>query len=90
LIYNQASFADAVGKWYESIVSEMASREILFGRGSGAFDGDAGITRAEFAAMLVRALGLPANGTSKFSDVASTGWFGGAVGTASEYGLVLG
>jgi hypothetical protein len=90
LIYNQASFADAAGKWYENIVSEMASREILFGRGTGVFDGGASITRAEFAAVLVRALGLPANGTSKFTDVASTDWYAGAVGTAASYGLVLG
>jgi|GEM_PF-1703156 len=90
LIYNQASFADAAGKWYENTVSEMASREILFGRGTGVFDGGASITRAEFAAVLVRALGLPASGTGKFTDVASTDWYAGAVGTASSYGLVLG
>lgn len=84
LIYNNVAFADAAGKWYENIVSEMASREILFDRGTGVFDGDASITRAEFAAVLVRALGLPANGTSKFTDVASTDWYADAVGTASS------
>lgn len=90
LISNEQHFADAAGKWYEGAVNEMAGREIVGGRDSDTFDGDASITRAEFPAILVRALGLPANGTSAFRDVSSTDWFCGAVGAAYSYGLVNG
>jgi len=90
LIENKVTFTDAAGKWYEAAVNEMGSRKIISGRESGVFDGGASITRAEFAAILVRALGLPANGTSTFSDVSASGWYSGAVATAAQYGLVTG
>ena len=90
LIENSVTFSDADGTWYEAAVNEMGSRKIISGRESGVFDGDASITRAEFAAILVRALGLPANGTSTFADVSSSDWYSGAVATAAQYGLVAG
>lgn len=90
LISNEQSFADASGKWYETAVNEMAGRKILNGKSEAAFDGDGAITRAEFAAIAVRALGLPADGKADFSDVKAGDWFYGAVGTAAEYGLITG
>lgn len=48
------------------------------------------MTRAEFAAIIIRSLGLPENGKSSFTDVKSADWFYGAVGAASEYGIILG
>jgi len=90
LIQNKVTFADAEGKWYEATVNEMGSRKIIEGRSASAFDGAAGITRAEFAAILVRALGLPADGTSTFSDVPAHAWYTGAVATAVQYGLTEG
>ena len=90
LIYNVASFADASGKWYEATVSEMASRKIINGRSANVFDGDGNVTRAEFAAILVRSLGLPAEGTGSFSDVAVGDWFAGSVGAAVSYKLING
>lgn len=90
-ISNEQSFTDAAGKWFEDIVNEMAGRKIINGRGEGVFDGEASITRAEFAAIVVRALGLPEDGdASAFSDVASGAWYYGAVGKAYEYGLING
>ncbi|MDP4092781.1 MAG: S-layer homology domain-containing protein [Bacillota bacterium] len=90
LIFNQMSFFDAKGKWYQSVVNEMGSREIIYGVGNNCFAGDKAITRAEFAAILVRALGLPANGTATFSDVPSNSWYSGVVATAAQYGIVNG
>lgn len=91
LIHNEQSFTDDDGKWYEAVATEMASRQIINGRSSDVFDGDANITRAEFAAILVRALGLPADGNAgKFSDISQTAWCFGAIGTAYEYGIVNG
>ena len=90
LIQNDVKFADAQGKWYEAAVNEMGSRKIVTGRSSSVFDGGASITRAEFTVILVRALGLPADGTSSFSDVPATAWYTGAIATASQYGLIQG
>ena len=90
LIENEVTFADAAGKWYEATVNEMGSRKIIAGRSASAFDGEASITRAEFAAILIRALGLPADGTSGFSDVPATAWYTGTAATSAQYGLVAG
>lgn len=90
LIRNEATFADAQGKWYESVVSEMASRKIINGKSQTSFDGDASITRAEFAAIVIRALGLSADGKCSFTDVKASDWYYGAIGTAAKYSLVNG
>lgn len=91
LIYNEQNFTDAAGKWYEDVANEMDSRKIVEGRDDGEFHGEDSITRAEFAAILVRALGLPADGNGGvFTDVSTSKWYYGAVGTAYEYGLVEG
>ncbi len=90
LIYNQMSFSDADGKWYQPVVNEMGSRKIISGVSNNCFAGEKAITRAEFAAILVRALGLPASGTATFSDVSANAWYSGAVATAAQYGIVGG
>ncbi len=90
LIDHEVSFADAQGTWYDDVASELASRMILNGREDGTFDGTANITRAEFAATLIRALGLPADGSCDFYDVSNTAWCYGAVGKAAAYGLIDG
>ncbi|MBO9596467.1 MAG: S-layer homology domain-containing protein, partial [Cohnella sp.] len=47
--------------------------------------------RAEFAAIVVRALGLRLdNGPAQFKDVSASDWFNGALNTAIEYGLIEG
>jgi|GEM_PF-6824377 len=90
LIYNRVSFTDAAGAWYERIVNEMASRRVINGVGGGRFEGKRNITRAEFASIIVKALGLPENGSAGFSDVSASAWYAGAVGTAAQYGIVNG
>ncbi|WP_207637156.1 S-layer homology domain-containing protein [Anaerovorax odorimutans] len=90
LVGNNVEFADAEGTWYEDTVSEMASRMIITGREDNTFDGSASITRAEFAVILTRALGLSEDGTADFSDVSNSAWYYGAVGKAAEYGLITG
>ena len=90
LIFNEMSFSDITGRWYESIVNEMGSRKIISGVGKNSFAGDKDITRAEFAAIVVRALGLPTKAKSTFSDVLSDAWYSSAVATAAQYGIVGG
>jgi len=55
------------------------------------FSPDRDITRAEFAAILVRGLGLkPESGVVPFSDVKATDWYSDAIQTAYAYRLIDG
>ncbi|CAM3552966.1 MULTISPECIES: cadherin-like beta sandwich domain-containing protein [Saccharibacillus] len=91
LIWSPRTFVDAAGLWSQSAVADMASRQILNGIDKDRFNPAGSVTRAEFAAVLVRALGLADNGsTSGFTDVSSGDWYAGAVGKAAEYGLIDG
>jgi len=84
-------FTDTKHHWAESAIRDLASRMIAEGKGEGRFDPDAAITRAEFAAIAVRAFGIPVtDGVALYADVPSDAWFAGAVAAAHEYGLVNG
>lgn len=91
LISNAVRFEDMEGHWAEATVTDMGARMIVQGSGDGKFDPDRNITRAEFAALLVRGLGLGASEyDGGFTDVAGKDWYSGVVQTAYEYGLIGG
>ncbi|MFB5761966.1 cadherin-like beta sandwich domain-containing protein [Paenibacillus medicaginis] len=91
LIWHPMTFADTEGHWSKEAVSDMASRLIVNGVDETHYNPDAAITRAEFAAIIVRALGLADNGkTSAYGDVKSGDWYVGAVAKAQEYGIIEG
>ncbi len=85
-----ASFTDIIFSDHIAAIQALASRGIIAGKGNGLFDPDASMTRAEFATIVVRALGLTPKANDQFSDVKSTDWFAPFVGTAYTYGLVNG
>src|SRR5690606_1486461 len=79
------------GHWAEEAVGDMGSRMVVNGTGSGKFDPDRSVTRAEFAAIVVCGLGLPKEGgSSRFPDVGGGDWKGGVISAAVEYGLIDG
>ncbi|WP_151736845.1 S-layer homology domain-containing protein [Paenibacillus tengchongensis] len=91
VVYHPVAFADVAQHWAKDAVNDFGSRLIINGVGAGTFAPDQNITRAEFASILVNALGLkPASTVSSFNDVNASDWFGGAVETASAYGLLQG
>ena len=91
LIYNPVSFPDADGHWAKAAITDMASREIISGYPDNTFKPDGSITRAEFSAIIVRALGLPeGTGVSPFHDVSATYWCCGYIETAVSFGLMSG
>ncbi|MEJ8303877.1 cadherin-like beta sandwich domain-containing protein [Saccharibacillus sacchari] len=91
LIWSPKQFTDVAGLWSQTAVNDMGSRQIVNGIDDSRFNPSGSVTRAEFAAILVRALGLPDNGTaSTFRDVPSGEWYAGAVSKAAEYGLIDG
>ena len=91
LVWHPMEFSDVTGHWAKDAVNDMGSRMVLNGVGNNCFEPDRDMTRAEFAATVVSALGLaPGTGTGSFSDVAPADWFCGYVETAAEYGLITG
>ncbi|MDD4493694.1 MAG: cadherin-like beta sandwich domain-containing protein, partial [Eubacteriales bacterium] len=92
LIYNQKTFKDVESHWSRDAVNDMASRLVINGVNDDMFRPDSDITRAEFAAIVVRALGLmqPGAGKNIFEDVTKDAWYYDAVAIAYEYGLIDG
>jgi hypothetical protein len=87
-----SSFSDVSSRfWGYNIITSMSSQSIVSGYPDGTFKPNAAITRAEFAAMLVKALGLSAAGTTgTFTDVSADAWYYGSVNAAVYNGLVFG
>jgi len=91
LIGYKVDFRDTIGHWANDAIRNMGERMVIGGTGNGLFQPGRDITRAEFAAIVVRALGLkPAAGTGGFSDVKDGDWFSGVVHTAHAQGLING
>ncbi|WP_338554637.1 S-layer homology domain-containing protein [Paenibacillus sp. KS-LC4] len=91
VVWHPLEFNDMVNHWAKNAVNDMGSRMVVEGTGNGLFSPDLEITRAEFAAIIVRGLGLRlANGATPFSDVKATDWFNGAVNTAYSLQLING
>lgn len=85
-----ATFTDLAGSPCRAAVEALASRSILTGRDAATFAPDASMTRAEFAAVVVRALGLTPQRRGLFEDVSAGSWYAGFVDTAAFYGIVNG
>lgn len=84
------TFADIADHSNQQAIEALAAREIINGKSADAFDPDATMTRAEYAAIVVKALGLPMKEEAKFEDVTKTDWFFPFVNTACSYGIING
>jgi hypothetical protein len=71
-------------------IEALASRGIITGKGENTFAPDDSMTRAEFAAIAVRAQGLTPKTNDTFHDVAPEQWYAPYVGTANSYNIVNG
>ncbi|WP_162174716.1 S-layer homology domain-containing protein, partial [Paenibacillus sp. FSL R7-277] len=91
VVWHPLTFADVEKHWAKAAVNDMGSRLVINGVNETTFNPNADITRAEFAAIIVRGLGLRiGEGATSFADVPVNAWYTGAVQTASEYGLING
>jgi uncharacterized repeat protein (TIGR02543 family) len=91
LIRHEAGFEDVENHWAKEAILDMGARLIVNGTGDRRFEPDRGITRAEFAAVLARALGLkPVEGEGNFTDVEASAWYGSPVYTAYAWQLIRG
>lgn len=86
------TFPDVRGQACQTAVEALAAREIINGMSASAFEPGANMTRAQYATIIVKALGLKpdAAGAAGFTDVPSDSWYAPYVGTACAYGIVNG
>jgi hypothetical protein len=89
LVWNPVTFADMEGHWAKEAVNGMGSRMIV--SGDGLFHPDRWITRAEFAAIVVRGMGLSIGEAQlPFTDVRTSDWHHGVIAAAYDYELING
>ncbi|RAV04971.1 immunoglobulin-like domain-containing protein [Paenibacillus sp. YN15] len=84
------TFEDLKGHWAESDIQRLASKLIVEGVSNATFEANRSITRAEWASLLVRSLGLTLSGESSFRDVSPDDWYYTAVSAAVQAGIVNG
>ncbi|OHW61861.1 endoglucanase precursor [Andreesenia angusta] len=87
--------ADKIAAWADEFVAGLQDAEIVKGDEKGNFNPTNKITRAELAAMVVRAYENAtgeelSEGDTSFDDVADSAWYAKEVKKAAEAGLVLG
>ncbi|WP_164821573.1 S-layer homology domain-containing protein [Paenibacillus koleovorans] len=88
---NATSFTDVQKHWAQLLVEQAAAKGLVEGGGGGRYNPDNAVSRAEFAAMLVRALGRGAayvGSAAPYDDVHPGAWYFGAVAAAKELGLL--
>ncbi|MBP1966844.1 S-layer homology domain-containing protein [Paenibacillus aceris] len=85
------SFDDISNHWAQADIELLANKLVVNGVSEKKFDADRNISRAEFAALIVRSLGLSsAKSASSFLDVKDDAWYADAVSTASAAGIING
>ncbi|MEL7564773.1 MAG: S-layer homology domain-containing protein [Dehalobacterium sp.] len=86
------TFKDIANHWAKADIEFMAGKGIIKGISATEFAPNNPITRAEFAALLVRALGLEADTgyALSFTDVSKSKWYYGEVAAAFKAGVVEG
>ncbi|MFD0682191.1 MULTISPECIES: S-layer homology domain-containing protein [unclassified Paenibacillus] len=92
LLENNITFADVKTHWAKDEIERMANKYIVQGVSKDEFQPDQAVTRAEFAALIARSMGLKpiTSSQNKFNDVRSGDWFEGQVYAAAEVGIVSG
>jgi hypothetical protein len=76
--------------WANPVVKQLAAHHVLTGVSLTTFEPDRSVTRAEFAAMTARALGLTPVSGGAFGDVEDGAWYAGYVGSLSAAGIAKG
>ncbi|OAS21428.1 S-layer homology domain-containing protein [Paenibacillus oryzisoli] len=85
------NFTDTAFHWSRADVSLLANKLVIDGMTDSTFAPDLSITRAEFAALAVRSLGLSLNTTTAtFNDVDASDWYATTVATAAKAGIIDG
>jgi hypothetical protein len=85
------SFTDVPAQhWAAQAIKSLSAKQIVTGVTSSEFKPNANVTRAEFTALLIRALGIKAEGKAAFRDVSADAWYTTYVSAAVSQGIVAG
>lgn len=91
VVWHPIEFADVTNNWAKEAINNMGSRMVVSGVDSNNYEPGRDITRAEFAAIIVRALGLkPGQGTNPYADVDNAAWYADYIRTATDYKIIRG
>lgn len=91
VVKSSKTFGDITGHWAKSAIELLASKLIITGTSDTTFQPSQMVTRAEFAALITRSLGLASDSSgTTFGDVSANAWYATAVKTASAAGLITG
>lgn len=92
--YTTLRFADVKrSQWYYEHIENAAELGLFSGDDNGFFRPNEKITRAEFASVVAKAMGVDTAayaGKSSFKDVKTTAWYSGAAAWAKESGVMSG
>ncbi|GGG60401.1 S-layer homology domain-containing protein [Paenibacillus radicis (ex Gao et al. 2016)] len=80
----------APSHWAYGVIGTMASRQVVTGISDTQFEPNRDITRAEFTALLVRALNLKDKSAIAFQDVSANAWYAEPIAIAYKAGLIKG
>lgn len=85
------AFSDVQGHWAQQYIQALASKAIITGFPDGTFKPNDPVTRAQFAAIVLKAFApAPKNPPVNFSDVRSNYWAYSAIQSAARGGFVTG
>lgn len=92
VLQSSKTFSDIQDSWAKEDIELLAAKMLISGKSETTYEPGSNVTRAEFAALLVRALGLE-EGVLKegqFQDVAVTAWYAGSVAAATAENIIAG
>ncbi|PYY27001.1 S8 family serine peptidase [Paenibacillus illinoisensis] len=90
-VYDKAFEDVTPTHWASEAIKSLAAKHVLTGKTETAFDPQGQTTRAEFAALIVRTLGLQAKGNElPFGDVSQDAWYVESIAAAYQAGLIQG
>lgn len=93
IAYSNIDFKDMAGlpSSTNDSIRALAARGIIVGKGSGQYEPQGKLTRAEFVQMLVKFFNVAdPDAVSKFTDVKEGAWYYSAVASAEKLGIVQG
>lgn len=88
LMHFSKTFDDIKGHWAQANIEDMASKHVVSGTTDTMFTPGKTVTRAEFVAMIIKAMGEPTINSADFVDVSTTDWYAGYLAKAKELGLI--
>lgn len=90
-VASAATFTDTQGHWAQNKISQLADHSVIGGYPDGSFKPEGTLTRAEFAAILVKSFKLPPVQTgSSFYDVPASHWASPLIEAVQKAGLMSG